>query len=281
MASAHHFSPPHSDMLLGKTALVTGVGPGFGREIALSLARHGADVMLVARSDRVTPAIAKDIEALGRRAWCLQANVADPDSVQQLADVAANLCDGALDICVNSAFHGGDFTPFADADLARWRKVMDVNFWGSVQVTHALLPQLRTAAERNGDARIVMINTMSTQTIERGSGAYAASKGALATITKTLALELGPDGIRVNAVHPGYIYADNVKVYLQMLADQRGGGATAQDIYDEKAAETALGYLPTPDEIAGAVVFYCSPLASCVTGTSLPVNAGHYIPPLT
>ena len=70
-------------------------------------------------------------------------------------------------------------------------------------------------------------------------------------------------------------------IYLQMLADQRGGDTTAEDIYAEKAAETCVGYLPPSEEIAGAVVFFCSPLAKCVTGTALPVNGGHFIPPVT
>lgn len=68
-----------------------------------------------------------------------------------------------------------------------------------------------------------------------------------------------------------------MKIYLQMLADQRGGDTTAEDIYAEKAAETCVGYLPPSEEIAGAVVFFCSPLAKCVTGTALPVNGGHFI----
>ena len=272
---------PGGVLLAGKTAVVTGVGPGLGRDIAIGLARQGADVMLVARSDRHTPAIAEEIRAFGRRAIEVHANIASADDVAGLAAAVEEHFGGSLDMLVNSAFHGGDFTQFADADLNRWRKVMDVNFWGTLGVTQALVPALSKAGDACGDARVVMINTMSTQMIEANAGAYAASKGALATITKTLARELGPRHIRVNGVHPGYIYGDSVKIYLQMLADQRGGDTTAEDIYAEKAAETCVGYLPPSEEIAGAVVFFCSPLAKCVTGTALPVNGGHFIPPVT
>lgn len=265
----------------GKTAVVTGAGPGLGRDIALGLAAEGADVALVARSDKYMPAIAAEIRAMGRRAVEIQANISKPDDMEHLAASVTDAFGGSLDILVNSAFHGGDFSPFATADLARWRKVMDVNFFGTLSVTQTLLPHLRAAGAECGDARIVMINTMSTQMIDNGAGAYASSKGALATVTKTLAKELGADNIRVNGVHPGYIYGDSVKIYLQMLADERGGGTTAADIYAEKAAETCLGYLPPSAEIAGAVVFYCSPLAKCVTGTALPVNGGHFIPPVS
>ena len=270
---------PSGRLLAGKTAVVTGIGPGLGRDIAIGLARQGANLILVARSDRTMPAVAEEIRSFGVTAHEVQANIALPEGAETIAAAVGQHFGGSLDVLVNSAFHGGDFSKFADADLGRWRKVMDVNLWGALGVTQALLPALKAAGERSGDARIVMINTMSTQMIEAGAGGYAASKGALATVTKTLARELGEFHIRVNGVHPGYIYGDSVKIYLQMLADQRG--TTPEEVYAEKAAETCLGYLPPSEEIAGAVVFYCSPLAKCLTGTSLPVNGGHFIPPLT
>ena len=96
-------------------------------------------------------------------------------------------------------------------------------------------------------------------------------------MTKTLALELGPRGIRVNGIHPGYIYGDSVEWYFNHQAEKRG--ITFQEVYDEVASETCLGYLPHSSEIAGAAVFFASPLAKCVTGTALPVNAGHWLPP--
>ncbi len=80
-------------------------------------------------------------------------------------------------------------------------------------------------------------------------------------------------------MHPGYIWGDSVKIYFEWQAQERGGDVTWQDIYDERAAETALGYLPHSSEIAGAAVFFASPLAKCITGTALPVNSGHWMPP--
>lgn len=267
-----------SGLLAGKVALVTGVGPGLGTEMVRALARHGADVALVARSDRVIPGLTAEIIDMGRRAIPYQANVVDADDVARLAD-AVRSDWGRVDILVNSAFHAGQIEPFAEADLSRWRRPMDVNYFGSLAVTQALLPLLTTAAERSGDASIVFVNTMSVHRVEPGHGSYAASKSALGAVAKTLAAELGERGIRVNSVHPGYIWGDSVKIYFEWQADERGGGTTWQDIYDERAAETALGSLPTPEEIAGAVVFYASPLARCVTGTALPVNGGHWMPP--
>ena len=180
---------------------------------------------------------------------------------------------------MNSAFHGGEHVKFEDADLQRWRRPIDINYFGTLGLTQAMLPLLKAASERSGDARIIMINTMSIHLLEANAGSYAGSKAALGAVTKTLALELGEYGIRVNAVHPGYIWGDSVKIYFEWQAQERGGDTTWQDIYDERAAETALGYLPHSSEIAGAAVFFASPLARCITGTALPVNSGHWMPP--
>ncbi len=149
---------------------------------------------------------------------------------------------------------------------------MDVNFFGALTMTQAALPALKAA----GDGRIVMINTMSsTNNIEKAYGAYAASKGALAVATRTLAAELGEHGIRVNAVHPGYIMGPNVEIYFEMQAKERG--ITPDEVYAEVASETALGYLAPAAEIAGAAVFFASDLARPITGQFIGVDAGQWI----
>ena len=266
-------------MLEGKQAVVTGIGPGMGRDISLALAREGADVALVARSDKVLPSVAEEIEAMGRRAVAVYGNIADAEDCARIATEVGDAFGGRVDVLVNSAFHGGRHETFEDADLSKWRRPMDVNYFGTLQLTQAMLGHLKAAAAASGDARIVMINTMSVHHLEERAGSYAGSKAALGAVTKTLARELGGYGIRVNSVHPGYIWGDSVQIYFEWQAEERGGGATWQDVYDERAAETCLGYLPHSSEIAGAVVFFASPLAKCVTGTALPVNAGHWLPP--
>lgn len=266
-------------LLENRTALVTGIGPGLGRDVSLALAREGADLALVARSDRVLPGVAEEVEDLGRRAVAIRADVTKPEDCARVAEKVATAFEGSLDVLVNSAFHAGRHEAFEDADLSRWRRPMEVNYFGTLQLTQAVLPLLKAAAAARGDARIVMINTMSVHHIEAGAGSYAGSKAALGAVTKTLARELGGYGIRVNSVHPGYIWGESVRIYFEWQAEARGGGATWQDVYDERAAETCLGYLPHSSEIAGAVVFYASPLSRCVTGTALPVNAGHWLPP--
>jgi NAD(P)-dependent dehydrogenase (short-subunit alcohol dehydrogenase family) len=255
-------------LLEGKVALVSGVGPGLGRDIALALAREGADLVLGARTDDRVQAIAAEVGELGRRAVAVHLDVTDRASCD--AAVAATAELGPLDVLVNNAFHDGDFKRFEDADLDAWRQVMEVNFFGSLQLTQAAVPALK----QRDDGRIVMVNTMSTQRIRPKFGAYAASKAALATATKTLALELGAHGIRVNGVHPGYIWGDSVEWYLNHQAERRG--VPFETVYDEVAGETALNYLPSSAEIAGTVVFLASDLSKPITGQAINVNAGHW-----
>ncbi|MCU1451910.1 MAG: short-chain dehydrogenase/reductase [Acidimicrobiales bacterium] len=256
-------------LLEGKIAVVSGIGPGMGRDISLAFAREGADVVLGGRTQAKLDALAAEVEALGRRAMPIACDVTDAASCAALADQgAAEL--GGLDILVNNAYEGGDATAFMDADLANWQRTMDVNLWGTLHMTRAVVPHL----EASGDGRIIMINSMSVQRIQPRWGAYVASKGALASLTKTLALELGPKGIRVNGIHPGYIYGDSVEWYFNHQAEKRG--ITFQEVYDEVASQTCLGYLPPSSEIAGTAVFFASPLATPVTGQMIGVNAGHW-----
>jgi NAD(P)-dependent dehydrogenase (short-subunit alcohol dehydrogenase family) len=256
-------------LLQDKVAIVSGIGPGMGRDISLAFAREGADVALLGRTQAKLDALAAEVESLGRRALPVVCDIAQEAACARAAAlVAAEL--GRIDVLVNNAYEGGDAQLFLDADFDRWRQTMEVNLFGSLAMTRACVPEL----EASGDGRVIMINTMSTQRIQPKWGAYAASKGALATVTKTLAMELGPKGIRVNGVHPGYIYGDSVEWYFNHLAEKRG--ITFEEVYDEVASETCLGYLPHSEEIAGTVVFFASPLAKPVTGQMIGVNAGHW-----
>ena len=256
-------------LLDDKVAIVSGVGPGMGRDISLAFAREGADVVLGGRTEKKLARVAAEVTELGRRALTVSCDVADAGSCLALAEQAVGEL-GGIDVLVNNAFHNGDFSPLLDADLDVWRETMDVNLFGALNMVRAVAPAMR----QRGDGRIIMVNTMSTQRIEAGWGAYAASKGALATVTKTLAKELGPDGIRVNALHPGYIWGRPVEWFFEQQAKERG--ITPEAVYREVADETCLRYLPDSAEIAGTVVFFASDLAKPVTGQMIGVNAGHW-----
>jgi NAD(P)-dependent dehydrogenase (short-subunit alcohol dehydrogenase family) len=256
-------------LLDGKVALVSGVGPGMGRDIALQLAEHGADVVLGARTAANVDAVADEVEDLGHKALRMQLDITDPESCQRAVDAGVSSF-GRIDVLVNNAFHDGDHKLFEKADFDSWRNTMEVNLWGTLQLTQTVVPVMK----KQRDGRIVMVNSMSAVRTEPRYGAYAASKSALATATKTLAQELGQYGIRVNGIHPGYIWSDKVEWYVGFLAEKEGITFAEKKAHLE--AETALGYLPHSSEIAGSVVFFASDLSKCVTGQALGVNGGHW-----
>jgi NAD(P)-dependent dehydrogenase (short-subunit alcohol dehydrogenase family) len=257
-------------LLEGRTAVISGVGPGMGRDIALLLADHGAHVVLGARREERVAAVVGEIEERGGAATGVRLDITDADSCAAAAAAALD-ATGRIDVLVNNAFSDGNFRTFEDSDLDEWRATMDVNLWGTLQMTQAVVPAMR---ERD-DGRIVMVNTMSVRRFQARFGAYAASKGALETATKTLAVELGAHGIRVNGIHPGYIWGDSVEAWFEYQAGKRG--VDPEVIYREVADETCLGYLPHSSEIAGSVLFFASDLSKPVTGQSLGVNAGHWL----
>jgi NAD(P)-dependent dehydrogenase (short-subunit alcohol dehydrogenase family) len=257
-------------LLEGKVAIVSGLGPGMGRDISVALAEHGADVVMAARREKRMTRVAEEIQALGRRAVGVTTDITSADDCAALARTAKETF-GRVDVLVNNAFEGGNGKRFDESDLDEWRATFDVNLWGTLQLTQAVLPYLK----EQDDSRIVMINTMSVQNIEPTYGAYAASKAALATATKTLARELGRDGVRVNGIHPGYIWGSSVEWYLNHLAEERG--TSFDEEYARVADQTCLGYIPPSAEIAGAVVFLASPLSKPITGQSLSVNGGAWL----
>jgi NAD(P)-dependent dehydrogenase (short-subunit alcohol dehydrogenase family) len=256
-------------LLDGKVTLVSGAGPGLGRDVALACGREGATVVVAARTEDKVQALAAEVEAAGAPALGLRLDITDAGQCRAVVERIVEAY-GRLDVLVNNAFDDGDRTPFLEADLDRWRRTTEVNLFGTLQLTQACAPQMVA----QGDGRIVMVNSMSAVRIRPGWGAYTASKAGLAAVTKVLAAELGEHGVRVNGVHPGYIWGDSVETYFEYLAKTKG--ITAEEQYREVASETALGYLPHSSEIAEAVVFFASDMSKPITGQALGVNAGQW-----
>ena len=256
-------------LLEGRVAVVSGIGPGMGRDVSLALAREGADIALAARTPASLHSVAAEVRSLGRRAVCVPTDIAQAKDCKRLADTVRGEL-GAVDVLVNNAFLSAPYELFENVDLDAWRKIFDVNLFGSLALSQAVVPHMK---ERGGGS-IIMINTMSLRIIEPRFGGYAASKAALMTAAQTMAKELGGYKIRVNSVVPGYIWGPSLERYFQGLAKQRG--VTADDVHREIAARTALNHIPTSEEIAGAVVFFASDLSCAVTGQALDVNCGHY-----
>ncbi|HEV7733985.1 MAG TPA: SDR family oxidoreductase [Candidatus Binatia bacterium] len=256
-------------LLEDRVAIVSGIGPGMGREIALALAREGADVVLAARTQSALDEVAEVVRAKGRRALTVPTDIAKPDDCRRLAD-AAQAEFGRIDVLVNNAFLSNPVGPFAAADLTDWRKMFDVNVFGALQLTQAVVTHMRP--QKRGS--IVFINSMSMRIIEPNVGGYAASKGALMIASQTLARELGADGIRVNSVVPGYIWSPKMEGYFHHIA--KAQGTTYEAVHADITSRTSLRHIPDSAEIADTVVFFASDLSRVVTGQALDVNGGHF-----
>jgi NAD(P)-dependent dehydrogenase (short-subunit alcohol dehydrogenase family) len=175
---------------------------------------------------------------------------------------------GRIDCLVNSAFRPDVFRSFEDVDLDAWRKIFEVNVFGSLGLTKAVLPQMKA----QGGGSIVFINSMVMRKPLPLQGGYAASKGALMTAAQVLAKELGAYHIRVNSVVPGWMLGPPVEMYLEMMAT--ANGSSRDDEYAKLAADIPLGIIPPDEDCANAVVFFASDLSAVITGQALDVNGG-------
>jgi NAD(P)-dependent dehydrogenase (short-subunit alcohol dehydrogenase family) len=258
-----------SALLADRVAVVSGIGPGLGREIALACAREGAHVVLAARTAAALEDVASAVRAGGRRALAVATDLSRPDDCQALAD-AARAEFGRIDVLVHNAFLSNPVALVEHADLDDWRRIFEVNLFGALRLTQAIVPTMKT----QGGGAIVFVNSMSVRIVEPLMGGYAASKGALMTAAQTLAKELGPAGIRVNSVVPGYIWSAKMEAYFRHLAKERG--VSYESVHDDITSRTALRHIPDSAEVADAVVLLASDLARAITGQALDVNGGHF-----
>lgn len=255
-------------LLRDKVVLVSGIGPGLGRALAVRCAEAGADVVLAARTQHRLDEVAQEVTALGRRAVTAAVDITGEDAARRLTEVAVDAF-GRVDVLINNAFAIPPRTDLLDTDLDDVRKGFEAGVFASLRLTRECAPLL---AERQGS--VVMINSAVLRHSRRTFGAYKMAKASLLSLAQSLSTELGPRGVRVNTVAPGYIWADSVKWYFAQLAKQRG--VDPQQVYDETAATTDLRKLPEPEEIADAVLFLASPMARAITGQCLDVNSGEF-----
>ena len=260
-----------SALLADRIVLVSGIGPGLGREIALACAREGAHVVLAARTASALEEVAVAVRAAGRRALAVATDLSQAEDCQRLAD-AARAEFGRIDVLVHNAFQNNPVSLVEEADLDDWRRIFEVNLFGALRLTQAIVPTMKT----QGRGVIVFVNTMSIRIVEPLMGGYAASKGALMTASQTLAKELGPAGIRVNSIVPGFIWSAKMEAYFRHLAQERG--VTYETVHADITSRTALRHIPDSAEVADAVVLLASDLARAITGQALDVNGGHFVP---
>jgi NAD(P)-dependent dehydrogenase (short-subunit alcohol dehydrogenase family) len=258
---------PNRLRLDDKVALVTGIGPGMGRSIALAFASEGADVVLAARRKERIEAVAEEVRALGRVALVVPTDIADPEQCDALVD-AARTRFGGVDVFVQNGHHQGDWTPAVAADLASWRAIMDINFWGALKLVQRVAPVM---IDRGG-GRIILVNSGAIVSNPATMGAYAASKAALASLVRTLSNEIATKGVLVNGVTLGPVQGENYSGAMPGETDAEREAAAR-----ERGRALPLGHIPTPDECAGAVLFFASELSASTTGQHLAVNGGQWV----
>jgi len=241
----------------GRVAVVIGGTSGIGRSISHGLAEAGADVVCTSRRTEQVETAAAEIEALGRRTLRAASDVSDKQSLTNLLDecVAAF---GKVDILVNSAGRTKR-TPSLDVTEDEWNEIMETNLTGTLRACQAFGGHMVA----NGYGRIINIASLSTFVSLFEVAAYAASKAAVASLTKSLAIEWAKSGVNVNAIAPGvFRTALNTK-----LLDETPRG-------QEFLTRTPMGRFGNVEELAGAAVFLASEAASFVTGEVLVVDGG-------
>jgi NAD(P)-dependent dehydrogenase (short-subunit alcohol dehydrogenase family) len=248
--------------LSGKTALVTGGGRGIGRDLATGLAEQGADVIVASRKLENCEAAAKELEALGVRAYALAVNMLEEDSINALAETLDER-GLAVDILVNNAGITWG-APMLEHPLEAWDKVYNVNVRGLFQLTQLIARRMKARGEGG-----VIVNVTSIGGYRGASDnvqpaiAYNSSKGAIITLTKDMAVKLAPLGIRVNAIAPGPFLTD-------MMGFLRGN----DEILKKFTGGIPLQRTGETDDLKGVIAFLASEASAYVTGHTLPVDGG-------
>jgi NAD(P)-dependent dehydrogenase (short-subunit alcohol dehydrogenase family) len=243
--------------LEGKVAVVTGAAQGIGKAIADGLSREGARIV-VADLQRAEEAASAYPHGVG-----LTVDVASEDDVARMAEQVLERC-GSIDVLVNNAglYATLAMRPFTEIPLEEWNRVMEVNVASMFLACRAVVPIMRG----QGGGKIVNI---SSGTPFRGVPFllhYVTSKGAIVTLTRALAKEVGKDGIHVNCVAPGFTMSDGVKAQPEVIKALRDVSVAARVIQRDQV----------PEDVVGAVVFLCTPAADFITGQTMVIDGGQY-----
>lgn len=249
--------------LRDKTAIITGVGAGIGRAIALRFAEEGASLVLNDINGEAAGRALAEVEKLGAKAVVAAADISKESGSIHIAETAASAFGGA-GILVNNA---ADFTQKSVeiAELADWTRVLGVNLIGPAMLAKHVIPQMK--AKRAGS--IVNIASMSGLIAQPGFATYNASKGGLITLGKCMALDLAPFNIRVNTICPGCIVTSASYREVERM------GLTYEEWHDRNAALHMLNRLGEPREVANAALFLASDEASFITAAHLMVDGGY------
>jgi NAD(P)-dependent dehydrogenase (short-subunit alcohol dehydrogenase family) len=241
----------------GKVAFVTGGGSGIGRACSHAFATAGANVVIADRDLGSAHKVASEINARGEKAHAINLDVADDTAISKaIAETLSKY--GRLDIAVNNAGIGGDQAPTGDQSVEGWRKVLSINLDG---VFYCMRHELAAMKKTGGGSIINMASILGAVGFANAAG-YVAAKHGVVGLTQTAAIEYATEGIRVNAVGPGFI---NTPLLSALPKDALAG----------IAALHPMNRLGTSEEVAALVIFLASPEASFITGGYYPVDGGY------
>ncbi|NOU97233.1 glucose 1-dehydrogenase [Paenibacillus sp. LMG 31456] len=250
--------------LSNKVALVTGSGGGIGRAIAIELGGCGAKVVVHYLGNREgAEETANEIRKAGGEAAVVQADLTDLEQIERLVAEAEKAFGSGLDILVNNAGNMVERRSIENMTYELYKEIMDVNVLSTVFVTKAAIPGMKA---RGAGSIINMSSLAAHNGGGPGSGIYAASKGAVLTLTKSLAKELAPNGIRVNCVAPGFI--EETKFHATFTSEE-GKRASIAGI--------PLGRSGVPQDISGIVAYFASSYSSFITGETFEINGGNFM----
>lgn len=253
-----------------KVAVVSGVGPGVGVELVQLFLEQGIKVMMVARNAERLNHIKKKLNA-GADLNSIVGDISQKTDCETIAKYTLEQF-GQVDILVNNAFQMGPWGALLDTvEEDSWADAFAINVRGSLRMTRALLPGLKASK-----GAVVMVNTVAMRTYKPDVGCYAIAKSGLHTAARYLATELAAHGIRVNTVVPGYIDGPPLQEAFERMAEAQAVTATA--IREHITQSLPLKRIPTSRDVAEAIAFFASTRALAITGASLDVNAGEFLP---
>lgn len=252
--------------LRGRMALVTGGGRGIGRAVCLRLAEMGADIALCGRTAETLERTAEDIRSLGVRAIPVVADVSELANIERFV-ASALAAGGRIDVLVNNAV-SSHYAPFDEQTDAHWQHHIDVKLMAYIRSARIVLPHME--ARRFG--RIINIAGMTARIAAPLRITNGVVNAGVTNFTRHLAVRAAAHNVTVNCVHPGTTATDRMLQKLERRA--RDEGCTVEEITAQTIAEIPLGRLIAPEDIANAVLFYCSPLAAAVTGQAIAVDGG-------
>ena len=248
-------------------SLVTDASQGIGRAIAMRSGHAGNAVVLAARNEERLAEVADEIHSAGGEALVVPTDVTSPHDLDRVVTTAFDVY-GRLDSVVANSGVGGPSGVLWELDPAEWRGTFEVNVHGVFLTARAAIPRMI----EQGSGAVTVVGSISGKRPLYGRSAYTTTKAALIGMVRTLAQEAGPHGIRVNLVSPGFVAGPRLDWVISAQAAARG--LTPEEIRASFEAESALGRLTRPEDVADTVHFLSSPEAGAITGADINVNSG-------